>query len=106
MCLNGASYNNAELKRMAGYVIQDDLLNWNLTVYETLMFTAELRLSRNITGLQRQQRFEEVLVAMGISHVKNVIVVTVMKKRDFRWRMETIVCWNATVKSTTITFLE
>ena len=48
MRLNGAPYNNAELKRIAGYVMQDDLLNGSLTVEETLMYTAELRLPRDI----------------------------------------------------------
>ena len=80
MCLNGAPYDNAELKRMAGYVMQDDLLNGHLTVYETLMYTAELRLPRQLTQQERQKRVHDVLLAMGISHVKNVIVGTVMKK--------------------------
>lgn len=42
------------------------------------MYTAELRLPRNLSRLQRQ-RVEEVLLSMSISHVKNVIVGTVMK---------------------------
>ncbi|CAF4219034.1 unnamed protein product, partial [Rotaria sp. Silwood2] len=78
--LNGAPYNNAELKRIAGYVIQDDLLNGNLTVYETLMYTAELRLPRHFTRQQHEERVQEVMLALGISHVKNVIVGTVLKK--------------------------
>ena len=49
MRLNGAPYDNAELKRIAGYVMQDDLLNGCLTVAETLMYTAELRLLREFT---------------------------------------------------------
>ena len=80
MCLNGAPYSNAELKRMAGYVMQDDLLNGNLTVYETLKYTAELRLPRTFTAKQREQRVQDVMIDMGITHVKNVIVGTVMKK--------------------------
>ncbi|CAF2646095.1 unnamed protein product [Rotaria sp. Silwood2] len=56
--LNGAPYNNAELKRIAGYVIQDDLLNGNLTVYETLMYTAELRLPRHFTRQQHEERVQ------------------------------------------------
>ncbi|CAF4738286.1 unnamed protein product [Rotaria sp. Silwood1] len=78
--LNGGPYNNAELKRIAGYVMQDDLLNGHLTVYETLMYTAELRLPRHFTRQQREKRVQEVMFAMGINHVKNVIVGTVLKK--------------------------
>ncbi|CAF1334690.1 unnamed protein product, partial [Rotaria sordida] len=78
--LNGAPYDNAELKRIAGYVMQDDLLNGNLTVYETLMYTAELRLPRHSTRQKRVARVQEVMFSMGISHVKDVIVGTVLKK--------------------------
>ena len=34
--IEGADYNNSSLKFLAGYVMQDDLLNANLSVYETL----------------------------------------------------------------------
>lgn len=78
--LNGASYTNAELKRIAGYVMQDDLLNGNLTVFETLMYTARLRLPKQFSEAQREERVVEVMADMGISHVKNVVVGTVMKK--------------------------
>ncbi|CAF3756084.1 unnamed protein product [Rotaria sordida] len=78
--LNGGPYDNAELKRIAGYVMQDDLLNGNLIVYETLMYTAELRLPRHTTRQQREARVKEVMFALGINHVKDVIVGTVLKK--------------------------
>ncbi|CAF1427831.1 unnamed protein product [Adineta steineri] len=80
MRLNGAPYNNAELKRIAGYVMQDDLLNGSLTVEETLMYTAELRLPRTFTNKQRRTRVEDVMIDMGLSHVRNVIIGTPMKK--------------------------
>jgi ATP-binding cassette subfamily G (WHITE) protein 2 len=80
MCLNGGPYNNAELKRMAGYVMQDDLLNGCLTVYETLMYTAKLRLPRTFTNEERKKRVDDVMNDMGITSVKNVIVGTTLKK--------------------------
>jgi ATP-binding cassette subfamily G (WHITE) protein 2 len=80
MCLNGSPYNNGELKRMSGYVMQDDLLNGYLTVYETLMYTAELRLPRQLRKDEREQRVNDVMINMGISHVKDVIVGTVLKQ--------------------------
>jgi ABC-type multidrug transport system ATPase subunit len=54
--LNGSPYDNAELKRVSGYVMQDDLLSGYLTVEETLMYTAELRLPRTFTYKQRKER--------------------------------------------------
>uniref|UniRef100_A0A914PBH5 ABC transporter domain-containing protein n=1 Tax=Panagrolaimus davidi TaxID=227884 RepID=A0A914PBH5_9BILA len=80
MRLDGAKYDNAELKRIAGYVMQDDMLNGLLTVEETLMYTAELRLPRDYTQEQRKQRVEETMIEMGVTHVRDVIIGTPLKK--------------------------
>lgn len=80
MRLNGAPYDNAELKRIAGYVMQDDLLNGYLTVRETLMYTARLRLPRTFNDVERRERVEEVMADLGLSHVHNVIVGTPLRK--------------------------
>ena len=80
MRLNGAAYDNAELKRIAGYVMQDDLLNGCLTVEETLMYTAELRLPRELTDKQRRTRVEDVMLDLGLIYVRDVLVGTPMKK--------------------------
>ncbi|CAF0815149.1 unnamed protein product [Didymodactylos carnosus] len=80
MRLNGAAYDNAELKRIAGYVMQDDMLNGHLTVEETLNYTAELRLPRHVTREQRNDRVRDVMNDMGLVHVKNVIIGTPLKK--------------------------
>jgi ATP-binding cassette subfamily G (WHITE) protein 2 len=80
MRLNGAPYDNAELKRIAGYVMQDDLLNGYLTVEETLMYTAKLRLPRAFTNKQRKERVKDVMSDLGLSRVHNVIVGTPLKK--------------------------
>ncbi|CAF0780892.1 unnamed protein product [Adineta steineri] len=80
MRLNGAPYDNAELKLIAGYVIQDDLLNGYLTVEETLMYTAKLRLPRDFTDKERKERVDDVMADLGLSHVNDVIVGTALKK--------------------------
>lgn len=36
--LNGHDYNKRQLKEVSGYVMQDDQLNPNLTVGETMMY--------------------------------------------------------------------
>ncbi|UJR16819.1 hypothetical protein I4U23_003718 [Adineta vaga] len=69
MHLNGAPYNNAELKRIAGYVMQDDLLNGELTIEETLMYTAKLRLPRTLTNEERQTRVESIIKDLGLDDV-------------------------------------
>ena len=80
MRLNGSTYDNAELKRIAGYVMQDDLLSAYLTVEETLMYTAELRLPRNFTDKQRRDRVEDVMKDLGITHVRKAIIGTKAKQ--------------------------
>ncbi len=74
MRLNGAPYDNAELKRVSGYVMQDDLLNGYLTVEETLMYTAELRLPRTFTDKERKERVDDVLKDLGLEHARHDII--------------------------------
>ena len=74
MRLNGAPYDNAELKRVSGYVMQDDLLSAFLTVEETLRFTAELRLPRTFTHAERKQRVDEVLKDLGLEHARHDVI--------------------------------
>ncbi len=65
---------------MSAYVMQDDLLNGHLTVYETLRFSAELRLPHGTTEEMISERVEAVMRDMGIAHVRDVIVGTPLKK--------------------------
>lgn len=74
MHLNGATYSNAELKRIAGYVMQDDLLNGQLTIEETLMYTAELRLPRAFTDEQRRARVEVIIAELGLGSVRDRVI--------------------------------
>jgi ABC-type multidrug transport system ATPase subunit len=78
--MNGRAYENSELKRMSGYVMQDDLLNPYLTVRETLYYTGELRLPATFTPAQRSARVGEVIAEMGLTHCENVIVGDPSKK--------------------------
>ena len=80
MRLNGAPYDNAELKRIAGYVMQDDLLNGYLTVEETLMYTAQLRLPRTFTDKARRERVDDVLNDLGLTHARNDIIGSQLKQ--------------------------
>lgn len=72
--INGKTYNKHLLKAMSGYVMQDDLVQATLTVYETLMYTSALRMSGTATKHERHQRVEECMNVMGIGYCRNVIV--------------------------------
>lgn len=74
MRLNGRTYAATDLKRISGYVMQEDLLNPHLTVRETLYYTAALRLPASVHHTDREARVNEVIAMMGLSHVQDVIV--------------------------------
>lgn len=78
--LNGAKYSKHTLKSMSAYVMQDDLLHAELTVYETLSYAANLRLPKGFSKEQRLERVEEVLELMGITYCKGVIIGDTRRK--------------------------
>jgi ABC-type multidrug transport system ATPase subunit len=78
--LEGISYTNTELKSIAGYVMQDDLLNANLTVYETLYYCAELRLSGKLSKEEKSERIESVIKLLGLASCRDVIIGDALKK--------------------------
>lgn len=72
--LNGRKYTNRELKAMSCYVMQEDVLNAYFTVYETLLFTAQMRLPKGTTDEKIKLRIEEVIRNMELGHTRNTIV--------------------------------
>ena len=77
--LNGREYSRNVLKAMSAYVMQDDLLHAELTVYETLTYAAQLRMG-GADAATRAARIEEVMNLMGIQHCRNVIIGNSRKK--------------------------
>jgi ABC-type multidrug transport system ATPase subunit len=78
--MNDQNYERHDLKKMSGYVMQDDLLFWHLTVEETIKYTAELRMDRKSTPQEREQRGQYVMTLMGIMPRKDVIVGDTRRK--------------------------
>lgn len=80
MRINGRPYTKHVLKKMSGYVMQDDLLDGNFTVLETLEYSARLRMSASTGNRERQRRIEEVLRLLDIGHVRDVFVGDTRRK--------------------------
>jgi ATP-binding cassette, subfamily G (WHITE), member 2 len=78
--LNGKEYDRSVLKAMSAYVMQDDLLHAELTVEETLMYAARLRMPSSVTKLEREERIQYLLTLLGISHTRKVIIGNTRKK--------------------------
>lgn len=54
-----------------GFVPQQDILPPTLTVYETFLFAARLRLPEHVSDLDKKARVDELLEKLGINHVRD-----------------------------------
>ena len=70
---NGKPFSNA-MKRNTGFVTQDDVLYPHLTVTETLLFTALLRLPNGLSKEEKIQHAEAVITQLGLTKCNNSIV--------------------------------
>ncbi|KAL8215789.1 hypothetical protein R6Q57_022626 [Mikania cordata] len=72
------TYNNkpfsSTMKRNTGFVTQDDVLYPHLTVTETLVFTALLRLPNSFTHQQKITHAEDVIDQLGLTRCKTSII--------------------------------
>ena len=78
--LNGERYSKHLLKSASAYVMQDDLLHSELTVFETLSYAANLRLPKGYSKDQRLDRVEEVMLLMGIAYCRGTIIGDTRRK--------------------------
>ena len=70
--LNGTAVTNWEsYRRLCAYVEQDDLLFHTLTVTETLVLAAQLRLPRKMTYAAKMDRVNEVIAELGLRKCAN-----------------------------------
>ncbi|KAG8486498.1 hypothetical protein CXB51_019864 [Gossypium anomalum] len=70
---NGQPFSGA-LKRRTGFVAQDDVLYPHLTVTETLLFTALLRLPNSLTRDEKAQHVERVIAELGLTRCRNSMI--------------------------------
>ncbi len=57
---------SSSYKYMVGYVVQDDIISGTLTVRENLIFSANVRLSSNMSLNERKERVERVIQELGL----------------------------------------
>ena len=65
--------NYEYLKTQIGYVPQDDTIHRQLTVKQSLYYTAKLRLD-NFTENEIDSKIDEILDQLGVLHVKNNLI--------------------------------
>lgn len=71
MLVNGREVKNSEFKKVAGFVDQEDTLMSTLTVYETVLYSALLRLPRDMSFEAKKFRTLETLNELGILEIRD-----------------------------------
>ena len=66
--------HNAVLENRIGYVLQQEYLLPHLSVFETLLYAAQLRLSREYTIAQKRARVEEIILELNLKAVRDSLV--------------------------------
>ncbi|KAK0469534.1 uncharacterized protein EV420DRAFT_1495091 [Desarmillaria tabescens] len=70
--VNGRKVADAEFKSVTGFVDQEDTLMSTLTVYETVLYSALLRLPRDMSFEAKKFRTLETLNELGILKIKDM----------------------------------
>lgn len=69
--VNGKKIPDSKYKRVIGFVDQEDLLMGTLTVYETVLYSALLRLPRDMSLEAKKFRTLETMHELGILGIKD-----------------------------------
>lgn len=70
---NGLPFSST-IKRKIGFVAQDDVMYPHLTVSETLIFTALLRLPKTLSKAEKVQHAEHVMAELGLTRVAHSVI--------------------------------
>lgn len=72
--VNGEKVNDDEYRSVIGFVDQDDTMLPTLTVHETIMTSALLRLPRDMNLSTKESKVYEVEKQLGIWHIKDQLI--------------------------------
>jgi ABC-type multidrug transport system ATPase subunit len=72
--INGEKVPDDDFKKIIGFVDQEDTLLPTLTVHETIVDSARLRLPRDMSLGAKLQRVEEVEKQLGIFHIRHQLI--------------------------------
>lgn len=72
--VNGEKVSDHDFKNMVGFVDQEDAMLPTLTVHETILTSALLRLPRDMSRAAKEQRVFDVEKQLGIYHIKDQLI--------------------------------
>lgn len=70
--VNGREVDDEQFKKVVGFVDQEDTLMSTLTVYETVLYSALLRLPRDMSNEAKKFRTLETMEELGILGIKDM----------------------------------
>ncbi|KAL0417295.1 UNVERIFIED_CONTAM: ABC transporter G family member 2 [Sesamum latifolium] len=72
--IDGKQVTTSYMKMISSYVMQDDQLFPMLTVFETFMFAAEVRLPPSISTAEKKKRVIELLDQLGLTSIMHTYI--------------------------------
>lgn len=72
--VNGERVSDSDYKNVIGFVDQEDTMLPTLTVHETILTSALLRLPRDMSRANKEQRVYEVEKELGIYHIRDSLI--------------------------------
>src|SRR4051794_26220945 len=72
--INGRAVTPTQFASLVGYVEQEDVHNATSTVFETLMFAANLRLPASVDSEHKLQFVEEILWLLELDQIRDRII--------------------------------
>ncbi|KAL6268669.1 hypothetical protein P5V15_001800 [Pogonomyrmex californicus] len=74
--INGQPRDMQEFKKISCYIMQNDLLQPNLTVFEAMTFAADLKLGRKKSRSEKLNAIGEILSTLRLTTVRNTLTNT------------------------------
>ncbi|SMQ45717.1 unnamed protein product [Zymoseptoria tritici ST99CH_3D7] len=72
--LNGDKVDDDQFRNVIGFVDQDDTMLPTLTVHETILDSALLRLPKQMSRASKEQKVEDVERQLGIYHIRHQVI--------------------------------
>ena len=72
--LNGNEVNIKNIKRVSGFVFQDDVILRTMTVYEALLMSATLKLPESVSLIDKKNIVNEMISTLRLNKCKDTIV--------------------------------
>ncbi|CAI5487748.1 unnamed protein product [Closterium sp. Naga37s-1] len=72
--LDGEEVHAGTMRRVSAYVMPDDVLFPSLTVRETLLYAAELRLEPTTSRREKEEKVARLIDLLGLMKVENSLI--------------------------------